>query len=706
MQDPSKNIDEAETSIPTENKTKYWRMKSILRRKVAVRTLPHLPFQQPHLPFQQPHLSPPPMRAEDIPVTQRSRSDTISTGEPEVLKLPTADTMTTASLSSWVVVASSISAMGVPPDHRREWEPAEADDEPAETRRGSGKNWSTKEDAKLIAAVKKYGKNWETVASMIPGRTNVRCRAHYIWIKRLDSSTLGTTAHVSKPAAEEDVEPPNGEAVSAPTTTIMTSASSIDTEALSRTDTTTQTAPRMRMEGSRVAPPQQLQQHQDIPATKRPRFETSPPIAECEFVHLSTAETVAALLSINKVAAVRTNTTTCIEGSRVAPPQQLQQDEGIPTAKRPRFETFRRIPAVVEVIDLSMEDTVTNASSDQKANAKRTDTAMVVAGPLLPCLGNSWASARNNNAAAAYKDTATMMPLITWMADYRVSARNTQRVEAVNTWGNNGVAVASMVPDQSRNARGATMSWRPVLDRPMIDRWAKIREPTMIERSTTQWTLAEDTRLLSLVRMFGMRWGLIAGRMPGVTSVQCRRRWLEHYDHRINRETGAWRAQEDAQLTSAVISQQGHSSRVDVAAQIPTQLLNLKPTRLLYSKPTVILKIGRWTDDEGVMLTKAVKKHGKNWIAIAKEVPGRSNIQCQKRWTAAVVHNRVWATGDWTAAEDSMLTSGVAQHGRSWGMVASCVTDRSHVQCRQRYDERRLSSVVEDLRKHGHSSSR
>jgi myb proto-oncogene protein len=213
----------------------------------------------------------------------------------------------------------------------------------------------------------------------------------------------------------------------------------------------------------------------------------------------------------------------------------------------------------------------------------------------------------------------------------------------------------------------------------MIDRWARVLDPTMIDRSTTQWTLAEDARLLTLVRMLGMRWGVVAEGMPGLTNVQCRTRWFDHFDHRIDRETGLWTAQEDAQLTSAILRQQRHSSSVDVAAEIPTRLLHLKPT--------IKFKVGKWTDDEGAMLTKAVRKHGNNWIAIAKEVPGRSNVQCQKRWTTAVVHNRVWATGDWTAAEDAMLISGVAQHGRSWGMVAGCVTDRSHAQCRRRFEE-------------------
>jgi hypothetical protein len=400
-------------------------MKGILRRKLAVRTLPPLPFQQPHL-------SPPPTRAEDISVAKRPRPDTpISTAENEVLEAPTADTATTAPLSSWVVVASSSSATGDPLAHRREWEPVEADEEPTETRRRTGKKWSAKEDAKLIAAVKKYGKNWVAVASMVPGRTNVRCRAHYIWVMGLHCSLSEPIAHAGKWTTEEDAELPNVGAVAAPTAATMTSASSIDTEVASRTDTATLTAPLIRMEGSRVVPPQQLQQDEDIPDAKRPRFETSLSIsAEVEVLYLSLAETAATVSSIDKIAAVHTDTATvtapltCMESSRIAPPQQLQQDEGIPAAKRPRFETSRHISVEVEVIDLSMEDTVTTASSNHKAAAARTYSAMVVA-PLLPCVGGPRASTRNNTART---NTAAMAPLLSCMRGSRESGRTTRVV--------------------------------------------------------------------------------------------------------------------------------------------------------------------------------------------------------------------------------------------------------------------------------------
>jgi hypothetical protein len=44
-------------------------------------------------------------------------------------------------------------------------------------------------------------------------------------------------------------------------------------------------------------------------------------------------------------------------------------------------------------------------------------------------------------------------------------------------------------------------------------------------------------------------------------------------------------------------------------------------------------RTGRWSEDEDIKLKDAVQVHGgKNWVAIAKLVPGRTKIQCHGRW--------------------------------------------------------------------------
>jgi hypothetical protein len=51
----------------------------------------------------------------------------------------------------------------------------------------------------------------------------------------------------------------------------------------------------------------------------------------------------------------------------------------------------------------------------------------------------------------------------------------------------------------------------------------------------------------------------------------------------------------------------------------------------------VIVRTGKWVEDEDSKLKDAVQTHGgKNWVAIAALVPGRSKQQCRSRWHRAL----------------------------------------------------------------------
>jgi myb proto-oncogene protein len=48
--------------------------------------------------------------------------------------------------------------------------------------------------------------------------------------------------------------------------------------------------------------------------------------------------------------------------------------------------------------------------------------------------------------------------------------------------------------------------------------------------------------------------------------------------------------------------------------------------------PANVKKPDKWSSEEDKKLTEAVKKHGKDWVAVAAMVPGRTNQECRKRW--------------------------------------------------------------------------
>jgi myb proto-oncogene protein len=113
---------------------------------------------------------------------------------------------------------------------------------------------------------------------------------------------------------------------------------------------------------------------------------------------------------------------------------------------------------------------------------------------------------------------------------------------------------------------------------------------------------------------------------------------------------------------------------------------------------------GKWTPEEDAKLTEEVKKHGKDWLAVANMVPGRSNLQCRRRWINTVdptnKKNKGKARISWTPEEDAKLIEAAKKHGTDWVAVAALVHGRSNQQCRERWvktlDPDRASNPVDE----------
>jgi hypothetical protein len=150
------------------------------------------------------------------------------------------------------------------------------------------------------------------------------------------------------------------------------------------------------------------------------------------------------------------------------------------------------------------------------------------------------------------------------------------------------------------------------------------------------WTSEQDAKLIDGVKEHGKKWVAVAAMVPGRTNRQCRSRWAECLDPGIN--TGKWTPEEDAMLADAVKKHgHGYGNWAAVAALVPGRTnmqcskrwrLHLDATATIYQTTTNT----RWTMEEVAKLTDAVKVHGKNWAAVAVLVPGRTNTQCGDKW--------------------------------------------------------------------------
>ncbi|KAJ1980172.1 hypothetical protein H4R34_002555 [Dimargaris verticillata] len=95
-----------------------------------------------------------------------------------------------------------------------------------------------------------------------------------------------------------------------------------------------------------------------------------------------------------------------------------------------------------------------------------------------------------------------------------------------------------------------------------------------------------------------------------------------------------------------------------------------------------------WTKEEDEALRQAVEEHGtapEKWPLIAQAFPGRDNKSCRKRWTQSLRPDL--RHGMWSKAEDNALRSAVQKHGHKWSLVAREIQGRTDDQCSKRWRE-------------------
>jgi hypothetical protein len=100
----------------------------------------------------------------------------------------------------------------------------------------------------------------------------------------------------------------------------------------------------------------------------------------------------------------------------------------------------------------------------------------------------------------------------------------------------------SLVSDAHPNSWSAIAKYFPSKTAPQISgRWEKVVNPKLVKGS---WTGEEDRVIIDFVLQNGMKdWAKLATLLPGRTGKQCRERWTNQLDPRLNRDN--WTANED-----------------------------------------------------------------------------------------------------------------------------------------------------------------
>ena len=167
----------------------------------------------------------------------------------------------------------------------------------------------------------------------------------------------------------------------------------------------------------------------------------------------------------------------------------------------------------------------------------------------------------------------------------------------------------------------------------------------MTERGVGKpWTTDEDKLLIQAVSVHGENdnWKAVAASVPGRTNKACR--------------------------------------KVRPCFGMVFRVLSTVFQRWLHSlSPNV--KKSAWTAEEDQLLLQLYATHGTKWSVIARQISGRTDDACSKRYREAL--DPSLKRDDWTFDEDAKLLQAYARLGGKWGAIGQEL-NRSGLGCRNR----------------------
>ncbi|KAF1788865.1 Myb domain [Phytophthora cactorum] len=193
----------------------------------------------------------------------------------------------------------------------------------------------------------------------------------------------------------------------------------------------------------------------------------------------------------------------------------------------------------------------------------------------------------------------------------------------------------------------------------------------------SSWTPQEDEKLRKLVRQLGNRnWSEIALHFPCRDRKRCRERFVNHLAPSLSSASSTWSAEDDEKLLQ--LQRAMKSKWVKMAKEFDGKSAESVKNRclMLARKAAARSSKGRrappqrWTAAEKDKLQALVVTHGaRNWLFIASQLPGRTDLQCLQQWYRTLDNKVVKGKGTWRAREDQVLVEKVAEIGQKWAEV-------------------------------------
>ncbi|KAF9243835.1 hypothetical protein BU15DRAFT_42731 [Melanogaster broomeanus] len=156
-----------------------------------------------------------------------------------------------------------------------------------------------------------------------------------------------------------------------------------------------------------------------------------------------------------------------------------------------------------------------------------------------------------------------------------------------------------------------------------------------------------------------------------------------------------WTAKEDELLANAVVIHGEVDNWKAVALSVPGRTnkacRKASRSRWLHSLSPSVKKTA-WTREEDNLLLELYKVHSAKWAVIARDIPGRTDDACSKRYREAL--DPSLKKDEWTSEEDEKLIDAYKRLGGKWGQVGQEL-QRSGLGCRNRWRllERKRTTV-------------
>jgi hypothetical protein len=151
----------------------------------------------------------------------------------------------------------------------------------------------------------------------------------------------------------------------------------------------------------------------------------------------------------------------------------------------------------------------------------------------------------------------------------------------------------------------------------------------------SKWTPDEDELLKRVVRFYGPgKWQLVAMHMEGRTGQQCLHRWTRSLDNTVKKKLGKWEPNEDDRLKDAV-GRLGCRNWAAIAEWVPgrTDVQCRERWSNILDPKLQSTKNLPWTIEEDAKLLEIAPRLNFKWSAISTSAfHPRTDNQCARRW--------------------------------------------------------------------------